>query len=216
MKTLTTYIISNNIYSDFNECLDDDLNIIDEGKLGDTIAKFLGVSNMDHKTYSDIWGKDKESKKDMATAQVISAAEKDSELKKIAEKTFNVIIDLGDGLEISKTVIMPAQSKQITSTPKANIYYRTNSTSTPSVKAVTSKPSSISFNTSGKLQYMFPETLGTPIFKQVSSVDGNWKYKETKKLSASSFTGTSNKINYKVYEVINATTGGGTWDISWS
>lgn len=88
MKTLTTYIISNNIYSDFNECLDDDLNIIDEGKLGDTIAKFLGVSNMDHKTYSDIWGKDKESKKDMATAQVISAAEKDPELKKIAEKTF--------------------------------------------------------------------------------------------------------------------------------
>jgi len=88
MKTLTNYIISNNIYSGFNECLDDDLNIIDEGKLGDTIAKFLGVSNMDHKTYSEIWGKDKESKKDLATAQVISAAEKDPELKKIAEKTF--------------------------------------------------------------------------------------------------------------------------------
>lgn len=88
MKTLTNYIISNNIYSGFNECLDDDLNIIDEGKLSDTIAKFLGVSNMDHKTYSEIWGKDKESKKDLATAQVISAAEKDPELKKIAEKTF--------------------------------------------------------------------------------------------------------------------------------
>lgn len=80
--------MSNNIYSDFNECLDDDLNIIDEGKLSDTIAKFLGVSNMDQKTYSEIWGKDKESKKDMATAQVVAAAEKDPELKKIAQKTF--------------------------------------------------------------------------------------------------------------------------------
>lgn len=88
MKTLTNYIISNNIYSYFNECLDDDLNIIDEGKLSDTIAKFLGISGMDNNTYSEIWGKDKESKKDLATAQVISAAEKDPELKKIAEKTF--------------------------------------------------------------------------------------------------------------------------------
>ena len=85
MKTLTNYIISNNIYSGFNECLDDDLNIIDEGKLGDTIAKFLGVSNMDHKSYSEIWGKDKESKKDMATAQVVAAVEKDPEVKKMAE-----------------------------------------------------------------------------------------------------------------------------------
>ena len=58
MKTLTTYIISNNIHKDICECLDEDLNIIDEGKLGDTIAKFLGVSNMDNKTYSEIWGKD--------------------------------------------------------------------------------------------------------------------------------------------------------------
>ena len=88
MKTLTNYIISNNIYSDFNECLDIDLNIIDEGKLSDTIAKFLGVSNMDQHTYSEIWGKDKESKKDLATAQVISVAEKDPELKQIAQKTF--------------------------------------------------------------------------------------------------------------------------------
>ena len=88
MKTLTNYIISNNIYSDLNECLDNDLNIIDEGKLSDTIAKFLGASDMDGKTYSEIWGKDKESKKDLATAQVISAAEKDPELKQIAQKTF--------------------------------------------------------------------------------------------------------------------------------
>ena len=88
MKTLTNYIISNNIYSDFNECLDIDLNIIDEGKLSDTIAKFLGASDMDNKTYSEIWGKDEESKKDLATAQVISAAEQDTELKKIAQKTF--------------------------------------------------------------------------------------------------------------------------------
>lgn len=88
MKTLTNYIISNNIYSNFNECLDIDLNIIDEGKLSDTIAKFLGASSMSSKTYSEIWGKDKESKKDLATAQVISAAEKDSELKQIAQKTF--------------------------------------------------------------------------------------------------------------------------------
>lgn len=88
MKTLTTYIISNNIQNEINECLDNDLNIIDEGKLGDTIAKFLGVSNMDNKTYSEIWGKDTESKKDMATAQVVAAAEKDPELKKIAQKTF--------------------------------------------------------------------------------------------------------------------------------
>ena len=43
---------------------------------------------MDSKTYSEIWGKDKESKKDLATAQVISVAEKDPELKKIAQKTF--------------------------------------------------------------------------------------------------------------------------------
>ena len=88
MKTLTNYIISTNIYSDFNECLDIDLNIIDEGKLSDTIAKFLGASGMDNKTYSEIWGKDEESKKDLATAQVISAAEQDTELKKIAQKTF--------------------------------------------------------------------------------------------------------------------------------
>ena len=88
MKTLTNYIISTNIYSDFNECLDIDLNIIDEGKLSDTIAKFLGASSMDNKTYSEIWGKDEESKKDLATAQVISAAEQDAELKKIAQKTF--------------------------------------------------------------------------------------------------------------------------------
>ena len=88
MKTLTNYIISNNIYSDLNECLDNDLNIVDEGKLSDTIAKFLGASDMDGKTYSEIWGKDKESKKDLATAQVISAAEKDPELKQIAQKTF--------------------------------------------------------------------------------------------------------------------------------
>lgn len=88
MKTLTNYIISTNIYSDLNTCLDDDLNIIDEGKLSDTIAKFLGASDMDSKTYSEIWGKDKESKKDLATAQVISVAEKDPELKKIAQKTF--------------------------------------------------------------------------------------------------------------------------------
>lgn len=88
MKTLTNYIISTNIYSDLNACLDDDLNIIDEGKLSDTIAKFLGASDMDSKTYSEIWGKDEESKKDLATAQVISVAEKDPELKKIAQKTF--------------------------------------------------------------------------------------------------------------------------------
>ena len=88
MKTLTNYIISTNIYSDLNECLDNDLNIVDEGKLSDTIAKFLGASDMDGKTYSEIWGKDKESKKDLATAQVISAAEKDLELKQIAQKTF--------------------------------------------------------------------------------------------------------------------------------
>ena len=88
MKTLTNYIISTNIYSDLNTCLDDDLNIIDEGKLSDTIAKFLGASDMDNKTYSEIWGKDEESKKDLATAQVISVAEKDPELKKIAQKTF--------------------------------------------------------------------------------------------------------------------------------
>ena len=88
MKTLTNYIISTNIYSDLNECLDNDLNIVDEGKLSDTIAKFLGASDMDNKTYSEIWGKDKESKKDLATAQVISAAEKDPELKQIAQKTF--------------------------------------------------------------------------------------------------------------------------------
>ena len=88
MKTLTNYIISTNVYSNLSECLDDNLNIINEGKLSDTIAKFLGVSNMDKRTYSEIWGKDKESKKDLATAQVISAAEKDTELKKIAEKTF--------------------------------------------------------------------------------------------------------------------------------
>ena len=88
MKTLTNYIISNNIYSDLNECLDNDLNIVDEGKLSDTIAKFLGASDMDNKTYSEIWGKDKESKKDLATAQVISVAEKDPELKQIAQKTF--------------------------------------------------------------------------------------------------------------------------------
>ena len=49
MKTLTNYIISTNIYSDLNACLDDDLNIIDEGKLSDTIAKFLGASDMDSK-----------------------------------------------------------------------------------------------------------------------------------------------------------------------
>ena len=47
MKTLTNYIISTNVYSNLSECLDNDLNIIDEGKLGDTIAKFLGVSDMD-------------------------------------------------------------------------------------------------------------------------------------------------------------------------
>ena len=88
MKTITNYIISTNIYSDLNTCLDDDLNIIDEGKLSDTIAKFLGASDMDNKTYSEIWGKDEESKKDLATAQVISVAEKDPELKKIAQKTF--------------------------------------------------------------------------------------------------------------------------------
>ena len=93
MKTLTTYIISNNIHKDICECLDEDLNIIDEGKLGDTIAKFLGVSNMDNKTYSEIWGKDTESKKDMATAQVVAAAEKDPELKKIAQKTFGRLED---------------------------------------------------------------------------------------------------------------------------
>lgn len=90
MKTLTNYIISNNIYSDLNECLDNDLNIVDEGKLSDTIAKFLGASDMDSKTYSEIWGKDKESKKDLATAQVISTAEKDPELKQIAQKRLNV------------------------------------------------------------------------------------------------------------------------------
>ena len=56
MKTLTNYIISTNVYSsNLSECLDDGLNIIDEGKLGDTIAKFLGISNMDKKTYSEIW-----------------------------------------------------------------------------------------------------------------------------------------------------------------
>jgi hypothetical protein len=110
MKTLTNYIISNNIYSDFNECLDDDLNIIDEGKLGDTIAKFLGVSNMDRRTYSDIWGKDKESKKDMATAQVISAAEKDPELKKIAEKTFKRLENCNSKEEAIQELIDWAES----------------------------------------------------------------------------------------------------------
>ena len=69
MKTLTNYIISTNVYSNLNECLDDDLNIIDEGKLSDTIAKFLGFSNMDKRTYSEIWGKDKESKKDSNSRQ---------------------------------------------------------------------------------------------------------------------------------------------------
>ena len=52
MKTLTNYIISTNVYSNLSECLDDNLNIINEGKLSDTIAKFLGVSNMDKRAYS--------------------------------------------------------------------------------------------------------------------------------------------------------------------
>lgn len=88
MKTLSNYINSSNIERVLESCFDEEFNIIDEGKLGDTIAKFLGVSNMDNKTYSEIWGKDTESKKDLATAQVVAAAEKDPELKKIAQKTF--------------------------------------------------------------------------------------------------------------------------------
>jgi hypothetical protein len=88
MKTLSNYINSSNIERVLESCFDEEFNIIDEGKLGDSIAKLLGVSNMDHRTFADIWGKDTESKKDMATAQVVAAAEKDPELKKIAQKTF--------------------------------------------------------------------------------------------------------------------------------
>ena len=110
MKTLTNYIISTNIYSDFNECLDIDLNIIDEGKLSDTIAKFLGASGMDNKTYSEIWGKDEESKKDLATAQVISAAEQDTELKKIAQKTFKRLENCSSKEEAIQELIDWAES----------------------------------------------------------------------------------------------------------
>ena len=122
MKTLTNYIISTNVYFNLNECLDDDLNIIDEGKLSDTIAKFLGVSNMDKRTYSEIWGKDKESKKDLATAQVISAAEKDTELKKIAEKTFKRLENCSSKEEAIQELIDWAEK-----------IIRTNGVSTPNM-----------------------------------------------------------------------------------
>ena len=65
------------------------------GHLGNQALKREDFKRTKNPIYSyAVWGKDKESKKDLATAQVISAAEKDLELKQIAQKTTRVLLYL--------------------------------------------------------------------------------------------------------------------------
>lgn len=95
MKTLTTYIISNSIYSDLNECLDAELNIVNEGKFISAISKLFKKHNNDDtnkNVYNKAFKDDTETKQDLATAQVVAAAQKDPEIRKIADKTFGRIV----------------------------------------------------------------------------------------------------------------------------
>ena len=135
----------------------------------------------------------------------------------ISAKDYNVRIEIDANNILSKTLSLPAKTKQQTVSVKANIYrcIGNPTSSNVSASAVSSKPTSVTFSSGGDIKYIFPEVFGTPTFKQLNAPDTNWELKSTVQYSTSSFSGTTNKVNYKVYGVKNATTSGGTWQISW-
>jgi hypothetical protein len=132
---------------------------------------------------------------------------------------FSVTVNIG-GNKINLSTTLAAASASRTITPKCNYYISytinntTDLTSTAVSYSASNRPSKLEIKNGGEdLKFIFPSVWGTPKFYQMNAQILDWTYTGSQKISTKVYSGTTNKVDYKVYYF--GKTKAGSWDITW-
>lgn len=134
----------------------------------------------------------------------------------VASYTFDVTVNIG-GNNINLNTTLSENKLTNSVTPRCNYYVALNGTDASSNEVnFNGRPSTLTTSSAGTdVRFIFPERWGTPTLKQLGAVDTAWKLIATEQISTYAYSGTTNKVNYKVYSH-GAVDAKGTWDVIWS